>query len=75
MAGRDGDDAYWIDVMRGPADKPTRGYQAHLDRIDELVRFWHDGRISIDEKRMAIANENRQFYGPSCPKRLLWPGF
>jgi hypothetical protein len=73
VAERDEDSSYWIELMRGPADNPTSNYKLHLARIDQIVMSWHEGRMSITEKRMAIAAENRQFYGPNCPKRLLWP--
>jgi len=73
VAERDEDSSYWVNLMRGPADQPTENYRQHLARIDKIVALWHDGKISITEKRMSIASENRQFYGPNCPRRLLWP--
>ena len=73
MADRDGDDSFWIETLRGPADQPTNSYQQHLARIDRLVDLWRDGTISLDGKRMAISDENRSFYGPNCPRKLIWP--
>ena len=73
MAARDEDDSYWIELMRGPKDSPTSSYQQHLARIDRLVELWHGGKISINEKRVAVSDENRQFYGPNCPRKLMWP--
>lgn len=40
-----------------------RNREAHLARIDAIVRSWHDGHISIDQKRRAIVDENLMHYG------------
>ena len=73
MADRDGDNSFWIETMRGPAEQPTSSYQQHLARIDQLVTLWTDEKISTDEKRRGISDENRLFYGLNCPRKLLWP--
>jgi hypothetical protein len=73
MAGRDGDDSYWVGVMRGEtSDISAEGYQQHLDRIAELVVNWQAGLLTVEQKRRAISDENKQFYGANCPKHLTW---
>jgi hypothetical protein len=72
-ASRDEDSSYWIETMRGQSpESTTDGYRDHLARIGQLTERWHEGLITVDEKRRAISDENRQFYGPDCPKHLLW---
>ena len=77
MAYRDEDaPSYWAESMRSGADTEkarTAAYRDHLNRIDAYVAAWHAGKISIDEKRRAISDENRMFYGPDCRRNLLWP--
>jgi hypothetical protein len=46
----------------------------HLGRIGKLVAAWQEGRISVDDKRRGISDENRSFYGAECPQRLIWHG-
>lgn len=35
----------------------------HLERIHGYVSLWHDGKITLQQKRRAIADENLQWYG------------
>lgn len=76
MAERDGDSTYWAGVMRGSPDDrvDADAYEGHLARIRGYVDSWIAGLITVEEKRLAISAENRQFYGPDCPSRLLWRG-
>jgi hypothetical protein len=76
MADRDGNNSYWAETMRsGAATEQARAdaYCAHLGRIDAYVTAWRTGRITLAEKRRAISDENRTYYGPDCRRNLLWP--
>ena len=56
-----------------PESIPAAGKDEHLARIDAYVEDWIEGRITIDQKRRAISDENRLYYGDACPRRLIWP--
>ena len=46
---------------------------AHLSMIQVLVDLWVDREITLEEKRYAISDENRRYYGPSVRPALTWP--
>lgn len=48
-------------------------YELHLKVIDHHVASWHAGRLSTEQKRRMISDENRAYYGGKCPPRLLYP--
>jgi Zinc knuckle len=54
-------------------DDEALTYAAHLAVIDAIVANWHEGKLSIDQKRKMISDENRAYYGPSCRRALAWP--
>ena len=47
-------------------------YDEHLGRIDGLTASWFAGRITIDQKRKLISDENKSWYG-SPRRELTWP--
>lgn len=72
MADRDGDGDFWARVMSdGNNDDGARAL--HLAQIDAYVAAWQQGVITVDHKRYLISEENKRFYGPGCPRKLIWP--
>jgi zinc knuckle protein len=47
-------------------------YAEHMSRIARIVDRWVDGELSIDLKRIKISDENQLWYGPDCPRHLIW---
>lgn len=45
-----------------PAAKAA-DHDEHMARIAGYVQLWHDDKISLHQKRKAIADENLQWYG------------
>lgn len=65
--------SYFARSAGGSDDQDQRAaYAAHMDLIASYVVAWQRGEITLDAKRRAISDENRAFYGPDCPKHLLW---
>ena len=56
-----------------PDSIPAASKDEHLARIDAYVEDWIEGRITIDQTRRAISDENRLYYGDACPRKLTWP--
>jgi hypothetical protein len=46
---------------------------SHRQLIQTLVDLWVDQKIGIEEKRAAISEENKRYYGAACPAHLKWP--
>lgn len=43
-------------------------HDEHMARITGYAQLWHDGRITVNQKRRAIADENLQWYGGSMAR-------
>lgn len=56
-----------------PGAIPAASKDEHHARIGAYVTDWIEGRITIDQKRRAISDENLLHYGADCPRRLRWP--
>jgi len=58
-----------------PLEAPGRAdsRDEHLARIDAHVERWTEGHMSTEQKRRAISDENRLWYGDECPRRLVYP--
>jgi hypothetical protein len=62
--------------MRSGADNEKAradAHRAHLGRIAAYVTAWQNDELTLAEKRRAISDENRMYYGPDCRRALLWP--
>ena len=64
---------HWRDAC--PLALRADSYEEHLGRISGFVDQWADGDMTIEQKRLAIGQENMQWYGSACPSRLRWPPF
>lgn len=64
---------HWKDAC--PLAARAGSYDEHLGRIAGFIDQWADGQIGIEAKRLAIGQENVQWYGEGCPMRLRWPPF
>ena len=61
---RDCPQAAEAEAATAPAARAV-SYEEHLGRIDQLVMAWHAGKLTYQQKRQAIADENSQwYYGP-----------
>jgi hypothetical protein len=56
-----------------PQLRQADGYDEHIARVTEHVDDWIESKTSIEEKRRRIGQENRLWYGESCPRSLRWP--
>jgi hypothetical protein len=56
-----------------PARLSKESRSDHMAVIDETMQAWIDGKISIEQKRRMISDENLAYYGEGCRKALLYP--
>jgi hypothetical protein len=66
-----GEQGHWKDAC--PTMARAGSHQEHMSRIEALVDRWVNHEITVEQKRTAISHENLQWYGPECPRRLIWP--
>ncbi len=56
-----------------PLHRRAESWDEHLARIDSFAARWADRRITLEQKRISISNENQLWHGEFCPRRLLYP--
>jgi hypothetical protein len=55
-----------------PLNLRAAGYAEHMNRTARIVDRWISGELSTDQKRIKISDENQLWYGPDCPRHLIW---
>jgi hypothetical protein len=76
MADRDGDASYFAMAMRTNSPEAAakdRAREIHMDIIESYVTAWQAGEMTLEQKRRAISDENRAYYGPGVRRALTWP--
>lgn len=58
-----------------PEPRYAGSYDEHMARIKDAVRRWHEGEISLDDKRRMISDENIRWHGVTAARarKLTWP--
>lgn len=54
-----------------PWNRPAVDNSEHYARIAMFIDWWAEGRLTRQEKRLAISLENQMHYGDDCPKALM----
>lgn len=68
---RCGDFDHWVDNCK--MLRPAANEAEYFSRIRLYVDRWADGKMSREQKRVAISLENTMWYGDKCPRHLTYP--
>lgn len=68
---RCGEFDHWVDSC--PMLRPAASEAEHLSRIRLYVDRWADGKMSREQKRVAISLENTMWHGDKVPRHLTYP--
>lgn len=68
---RCGDPGHWVNSC--PTLSPAASEKEHMDRIALYIDRMVAGKMSREQKRVAISLENQMWYGDKCPSKLIYP--
>ena len=68
---RCGDPGHWVSSC--PTLVPAASEAEHLGRIRLYIDRWVAGKMTTEQKRVAISLENSMWYGEKCQRHHSYP--
>ena len=67
---RCGEPGHWVNSC--PTLQPAVSEKEHMSRIALYIDRWVEGKMTLEQKRVAISLENTMWHGDKCPRNLIY---